>query len=72
MVVHSCRTSQRWLLRALISLNVSEVDSWEREAEVWYLHGKNDFSMAVTAGDGEKGKGAAVQIRRGLSGCWGA
>lgn len=38
--------------------------SCRKELELQYLHGKNYFSLDVTAGDGEKGKAAVNLIRR--------
>lgn len=38
--------------------------SCKKELELQYLHGKNYFSLDVTAGDGEKGKAAVNLIRR--------
>lgn len=63
-MVPSCKTSQHWLLEALISLNVSQVGSCKREPELQYFHGKSYFCLDVTAGSGEKGKAAVTQIRR--------
>lgn len=51
-------------LAAWGTLNVSQVGSCKREVELQYLHGRNYFSLDVTAGNGERGKAAAAQIRR--------